>query len=181
MPKRKNERYIPLKNYVTAAIFVGGIILLSLYGFEWYKVYQENKVLESYLIKSNTIRNEIKSLEEIKPIFTEVPDDYFVYISYTGDKKIYEMEKELREVIIDFNLKDKFYFINVTDIMVEDNYIDNLNDNLNLEEQKIEKVPTIVYFKNGEVVKDGIVKRADNNIINAGDFTQFLETKEYKN
>lgn len=178
---KKNERYIPTKNYVTAFIIILIIIILTLYIFEWYKVYEKNQVEQSYLIKSNIIRNEIKEIKEVEAIFTEVPDDYFIYISYTGNKEIYNMEKDLKDIISRYNINDKFYFINVTDMMKNDNYIEELNNSLGLEEQKITKVPTIIYYKNGEVAKNGILTRDDDNIINAGDFGQFLETREYKN
>lgn len=177
---KKNEKYIPTKNYITAIVLILAIVLLSLYFFEWYKVYQEDQVKESYLVKNGTITN-VVNIEEIETVFVDTPpEDYFVYISYTGDKDIYEMEKELVDVINEYDLNDKFYFINVTDSMEKKNYIDELNASLQLEEQKITKVPTILYVKNGELAKDGILTREDDHIINAGDFAQFLETKEYQ-
>ena len=48
---KKNERYIPIKNYVVAAIIVVVTLLLTWYGFSWYNVIQENKVSTSYLVK----------------------------------------------------------------------------------------------------------------------------------
>ncbi len=176
----KNEKYIPTKNYITALVLVLVVVLLTLYFFKWYDVYEENKVAASYLIKSNTITNEIKDLKEVEAVFTEVPDDYFIYISYTNDEQVYEMEKELKDVINKYALNDKFYFINITDIQKEDNYIDKLNETLKLDSQKITKVPTIIYYKNGEIAKDGILTRDDDNIINAADLEQFLEEKEYQ-
>lgn len=180
MASIKNEKYIPTKNYITALVLVLVVVILTLYFFKWYDVYEENKVASSYLIKSNTITNEIKDLKEVEAVFTEVPDDYFIYISYTNDEKVYEMEKELKDVINKYALNDKFYFINITDIQKEDNYIDKLNETLKLDSQKITKVPTIIYYKNGEVAKDGILTRADDNIINAADLEQFLEEKDYQ-
>lgn len=180
MTSVKNEKYIPTRNYITALVLVLIVIILTLYFFKWYDVYEENKVSSSYLIKSNTITNEIKDLKEVEAVFTEVPDDYFIYISYTNDEKVYEMEKELASVINSYALNDKFYFINITDIQKEDNYIDKLNETLNLDDQKITKVPTIIYYKNGEIASDGILIRADDNIINASDLQQFLEEKDYQ-
>lgn len=180
MASVKNEKYIPTKNYITALVLILVVIFLTLYFFKWYDVYEENKVASSYLIKSNTITNEIKDLKEVEAVFTEVPDDYFVYISYTNDEQVYEMEKELKDVINKYALNDKFYFINITDIQKEDNYIEKLNETLKLDSQKITKVPTIIYYKNGEIAKDGILIRDDDNIINASDLEQFLEEKEYQ-
>lgn len=180
MTSMKNEKYVPTKNYITALVLVLIVILLTLYFFKWYDVYEENKVSESYLVKTNTISSEIRDLKEVEAVFTEVPDDYFIYISYTNDEEVYEMEKELKDVINKYDLNDKFYFINITDMQKEDNYIAKLNETLKLDSQKITKVPTIIYYKNGEVVKDGILTRDDNNIINASNLEQFLEEKEYQ-
>lgn len=175
-----NEKYIPTKNYITAIVLILVIVLVSLYFFEWYKVYQEDKVKESYLVKSSTITN-VVNIEEIQTVFVDTPpEDYFVYIGYTGNQEIYDMEKELVDVINEYNLNDKFYFIDVTNIMDDDNYIEELNASLQMEDQKITKIPTILYFKNEELAKDGILYREDNHLINASDFVQFLETKEYQ-
>lgn len=179
MPKtKKNERYISTRNYVIAFIVMALIVVLTLYGFKWYEVYEENKVSQSYLIKEGTIKNEIKDLNEIEAIFSEAPDEYFIYISYSNDENIYKMEKDLKELILDYNLQDKFYYINVTDIKTNDNYIEELNEALNLDEQKITKVPTILYYKNGTLTKGGILNRDDDNIISAADFQQFLDIKD---
>ena len=177
---KKNEKYIPTKNYIKAVLLIVVVILLSLYIFEWYNVYEENKVMQSYLVKSNTIHNEIKDKKEVEAIFTEVPADYFVYISYTGNKDIYEMEKNLKNVIKEYELEEKFYFINVTEMKNNDNYLEELSVILNLEEQTITEVPTIIYFKDGVIAKDGILTSEDNNMINASLFRKFLEEKEYQ-
>ena len=56
---KKNERYIPLKNYVLAAVIVVVIIALTIYGFAWYDVLKENRVSSSYLVKEKIISKEI--------------------------------------------------------------------------------------------------------------------------
>ena len=45
---KKNERFVPTKNYVIAVFIVVAMILLTWYAFEWYNVYKENKVSISY-------------------------------------------------------------------------------------------------------------------------------------
>ena len=54
---KKNERYIPIKNYVIAIVLVIAAIFLTWYGFAWNKVRQENKVSVSYFVKNNIISN----------------------------------------------------------------------------------------------------------------------------
>ena len=103
----KNERFIPIKNYVIAFGIVVAAVLLTIYGFAWYNVLKEGKVSQSYLVKEKVISNEIQSLDEVEAIFAEVPDEYFIYISYTGSEEIYNMEKELKKVINKYELNDQ--------------------------------------------------------------------------
>lgn len=168
----KNERFIPIKNYVIAFGIVVAAVLLTIYGFAWYNVLKEGKVSQSYLVKEKVISNEIQSLDEVEAIFAEVPDEYFIYISYTGSEEIYNMEKELKKVINKYELNDQIYYLNVTEIKEKDDYIDKINKSLNLEE-KVTQVPTIVYIKEGKVVD--IIKRNDDNMMNVGDFQKLLD------
>ena len=169
---KENERFIPIKNYIIAIGLVVAAVLLTLYGFAWYNVLKEGRVSQSYLVKEKVISNEIQSLDEVEAIFAEVPDEYFIYISYTGSEEIYDMEKDLKKVINQYELNDLFYYLNVTSIKDKDNYIDDLNKSLNLD-QKVKKVPTIVYVKEGKVVD--IIERNDNNMMNVGDFQKLLD------
>lgn len=169
----KNERYVPLKNYVISIVIICGIVLLTWYGFAWYNVFKENKIATSYLVKEKIISNEIKSLNEVEDIFSEAPASYYVYVSYTGSEEIYNMEKEIKDLIVDYNLNDSIYYLNVTSIKDEKDAIDQVNRALKLEDKKISKLPTIIYYKDGVALD--IITRNDNNIMNAGDFQKLLD------
>ena len=177
---KKNERYIPTKNYIIAFGVVIGILLLAWYCFAWYKVYEEDKVATSYLIKNNIISNEIKDLNEIVDVFSEAPDEYFVYVSYTGDEEIYAMEKELAKIIKKYNIADQFYYLNVTGIKDNSDYVNDINRALSLRNEKIIRIPTIIYYKDGEVVKDGIISRKDNKMMTSADFQKILDKNNVK-
>lgn len=168
----KSERFIPIKNYIIAVGIVIAAVLLTIYGFSWYNVLKENRVSQSYLVKSKVISNEIQSLEEVNAIFAEVPDEYFIYISYTGSEEIYNTEKQLKKVINDYELNDKIYYLNITSIKDDKDYLDKINNALKLEE-KVTQVPTVVYIKEGKVVD--IITRNDDNMMNVGDFQKLLD------
>ncbi len=172
---KKNERYIPTKNYIIAIGIVIAILLIAWYCFAWYKVYKEDKVSTSYLIKNNIVSNEIKDLNEIVDIFSEVPDEYFVYVSYTGDEDIFAMEKDLAKIIKKYDITDQFYYLNITSIKDNSDYIDEVNRALGLRDEKIIRIPTIIYYKDGEVVKDGIISRSDDKMMTASDFQKLLD------
>ncbi len=179
MAKPKKNR-IPLKNYVLAIFISLFAVFLTYYIFCWCQIYREKKYAESYLISSNTTSLEVNDIAEIENTFTEAPTDYFVYIGYRNSEEVYKLEKKLKKIIDQYNINDSFYYIDITDMKEEDNYLEKLNQALHLQEAKITKVPTIIYFKNGVVSKNQIITREDEHLMEASDFEKMLEMYEFK-
>lgn len=127
------------------------IIFLIWYIISWKNVKQEEKLMNSYLITSNTLSVEIKDLSETVQVLKESPSEYFVYISYTNDEKIFNFEKKLKKLIDNYNLKDEFYFVNVTNIKDDENFYSEINDTFNT--KLINNIPSILHFKNNELKK----------------------------
>ena len=175
---KKNEKFIPVKNYILAAIIVVVIIGLTWYGFAWYNVLKENKISTSYLVKEKYISNEIADLNEIGDIFTEAPDSYFVYISYTGDEQVYNMEKSIKDLIKEYNLSEQIYYLNVTSIKDEENYLDKINETLNLTDRKVVKVPSILYFYEGKLVE--MTDTKSDGLMTKSDFQKLIEIVNIK-
>lgn len=165
MPKKKKDenRFIPLKNYYVAAFVFIGIILITLYIFKWYEVKESEKYRESYLVSTDTVSLEINEENELKQVFLEAPEEYFVYIGYRNDKDAYNIEKKLKPIIEKYDLKNIFYYVDATDLKENDNFFNMLNETLKLGKEKIDKIPTIIYF-------------GENNyeIVNMDDFTNLL-------
>ena len=170
---KTNERYIPLKNYCIVALIIIGIILLTWYGFAWYNALKENKLSKSYLVSQKVISQEIKSLDEVQDVLSEPLSSYFIYISYTGSEDVYNMEKDLKDLITDYELTDKIYYLDVTKIKEDKDVIDQVNKSLHLEGKEIEQIPTILYVKDGVVID--LITREDNNIMTKGDFQKLLD------
>ena len=169
------------RNY--KAYYIIGIVLLSiaLIAFYFYRVKEvknTENMQSSYLLSSGTINLEIKNLEEVKQILSEAPNDYFVLISYTNNQSTYDLEKGLKIIIDNYSLSDRFYYLDVTSIMDEKDYLARINNAFDTD--LIKKVPTILYYKNGEIAADGVVKRDDALPINAGDFQKLLDIYEYE-
>ena len=173
MTSIKNERFIPIKNYIIAALLVVVIIFLTWYGFAWYEVAKENKLSTSYLVKEKIISKEISDLGEAIEVFSEPPSSYYLLISYNGDEDVYNMEKNLESLIKEYSLNDFIYYLNVTNIKDEKNCIAQINTSLSLEDIKVEKIPTIVYFNDGKAID--VITRLDDNIMNNGDFQKLLD------
>lgn len=174
----KNEAFIPMKNYILSAVIVVVIIGLTYYAFAWYNVLKQNKVSTSYLVEQKYISNEITDLNEVSDIFLEMPDSYFVYISYTGDEKIYNMEKSIKDLIKEYNLSDQMYYLNVTSIKDEENYMDKINEALGLTDRKVTKVPTILYFYEGKLVE--MTDSKSENLLTKSDFEKLIEVVNIK-
>lgn len=127
------------------------IIFLIWYIISWKNVKKEEKLMNSYLITSNTLSVEIKDLSETIQVLKESPSEYFVYISYTNDEKIFNFEKKLKKLIDNYNLKGEFYFVNVTNIKDNENFYSEINNTFNT--KLINNIPCILHFKNNELKK----------------------------
>ena len=173
---KKNERFVPIKNYVIVFLVAIAVIALCWYAISWHKVIQQDKMSTSYLIKSKVISNEIQSLDELTDVFSEAPSTYYLYISYTGNEDIYKMEKELTALINEYNIGEQFYFLNVTSIKKDSDYIDKINKALELTNRKVKSVPTIIYYDDGKIVD--MITMEGNNIMNIGDFQKLLDVNK---
>ena len=164
------------KNILIIVCIVLALILVIFYGYRVNKLKETDTLSKSYLLDSGTVSLEIKNLDEVNQILAESPTEYFVLISYTGNKDTYKLENGLKRILDKYKLNDSFYYLNVKNIMDEDNYLNRLNNAFNTD--KIKKVPTILYYKNGKIVD--VVTRNDNNIIKAGDFQKLLDIYGYE-
>ena len=176
--KIKDKPVVAPKKYLIALCLFVGIILVTIYIFKWYQVFNTEKIKESYLISSGTITNEISSLSELSDVLSETPDEYFLYISYTNDKNIYDMEVNLKKIIQKYELQDKFYYLNIDEIKKNDGYVEEINSALNLNQERVSSIPTILYYKDHSLVPGGIIVKDPNALMQASDFEQMLETME---
>lgn len=152
MAKKKSKKNnINFKKLFYFIIVFLLIIFLIWYIISWKNVKKEEKLMNSYLITSNTLSVEIKDLSETIQVLKESPSEYFVYISYTNDEKVYSFEKKLKKLIDNYNLKDEFYFVNVTNIKDDENFYSEINNTFNT--KLINNIPCILHFKNNELKK----------------------------
>ena len=170
------KKKVSNRTIIIVIISLLAIALLGIYLYQWHNVKEEEKLMKSYLLTTDTVSLEIKNLDEVPQILTEAPNEYFVLINYTGNENNYKLEEGLKQIIDSYKFGDCFYYLNVENIMKEDNYLARLNTAFNTD--KITVVPTILYYKNNEIVD--VVKRIDGNPINAGDFQKLLDIYEFE-
>ena len=171
--KNKKKSITNPKNYLVKIGLVIFLILILIYSYMWYRVKQQEKYQTSYLISSNTISYEMTEINEIDAVLSETPNSYFVYIGYTKDQKVYNLEKDLKPLITNYDLHNNFYYLNVTNLKDKNNkYLKDIASKLNIEPSKLTKVPVILYFNDG--------KLAANGIYNAKDFKKLLESQGFE-
>jgi len=172
----KKESQYPTRNYIIAFFIMFVVLFGTWFGFRLYNISKETEISKSYLINKKILKNEIKNIDESIDVLSEAPTSYFILISYTGDEKVYNLEKELAKIIEDYKLEDKMYYLNVTDIKDDKNVIDKINSALQLNDKKVAQIPTIIYYKEG--IATDIIKRQDDNMMNKGDFQKLLDVNK---
>lgn len=163
---KKELKKIPLKNYIILFTLVIMTILLVLYVKSWVDAYKENKIsispLENNINKVNA--NELNlTLKETNQII--------LYVSYTNDKDIYDMEKQLLKKIKSRELSDYMIYYNVTD--TKTSYVEYLKEELNTND--IKKAPMFIYLKNAEVKE---VINSDKKLIDSDDMIYLINKYE---
>ena len=139
---------IPTKNYL---IVLGMILLIISACFAIYNltnIYQDNKITKSVFNK-----NEIK-YEDLGNITKDMSADTFLIIGYTQDSKVYQNEKEIKQLLKKQNLLDHVLYLDLSDKKTEENIIEELNNTLKLENaDKITEIPALVFYREGKVTK----------------------------
>ncbi len=163
MSKTKN---IPAKNYVLLIILIIVTVVATLYINAWIKTYKANKLS---LSPFSGVVEEI-NINEINLAFSET-NEVILYVGYTNNQKVYEMEEKILKYIKEHEIVDKFMYINVTEHLDNDKYLDILKKEFSEVKDDIKEAPMLLYVKNGkaeEVVspKDRVLKIYDIANIN---------------
>ena len=175
--KKEEKTTINPRNYLYALLILVGGILLALYISKWYAVKKEEKLMTSYLITSNTIQNS-NDLNSFSQLIQEMPSSYFVYISYTGNEEVYNLEKNLKMVIDKYNLNDIFYYVDVTNLTGKENYLEEIKSSLKL--PRLKNVPAIIYVDEGKVLESNILDGIKDTNFKINDLEDLLSVYDYE-
>lgn len=176
--KKENEMIVSPKNYFYAFIIFVGIIAVALYLFAWYQVKREEKLMNSYLVTSNTVMSSIKDLNSLTQVMQEAPTSYFIYIGYRNDEDVYNLEKDLKKIIDKYKLNDIFYYVDITDLKESDvNYLNKVKKTLEID---LDSVPAVIYVNNGKIEKENILDGIKNNKFKASDLQSLLDIYEFE-
>ena len=160
---KKQERVVPKKNYLYLLIMLFAVVFVTFFIFEMNKDYQSRKLEVSYL---NGFINEV-NINDINNILIEPSSDLFIFVTKVNDENVYELERDIKKVIKEKDLRDNFFYINYSD-----KDINSLNKILGSD---IKTIPALVYFKNGEYIKS---VDSSKDMLNVGDLSQILDQYE---
>ncbi len=155
----KEKRDIPLKNYIIALLIVLGTVFLAFYIKKSYEISRVRNSSQSVLSR---VIGEIK-YDEIDNVFLEINGSYYIYISHLSNDEIVILEEDLKELIATHDLQNNFYYLNVNDKNNNANLIKKLNNKFKLEAKKINYLPTVLYYEDGEF-KDLITSSKNKTI-----------------
>lgn len=175
---KENVMLVSPKNYLIAFIILFGSIFVAFYLFSCYKINKDERLMNSYLITTNTIESNINDLASLKQVMQEAPESYFIYISYTNDEDVYDLEKKLKKEIDTHKINDIFYYVDVT-LLKENNtnYLNEIEKVLNV--KKISNVPAIIYVRNNEISEENIITGKNNKMLNINDLKKLLNNYDF--
>lgn len=164
------KRNIPTKNYLILFGIVLLVISACFASYNLYNIYQENKIKTSPLAIKEIL------YEDLKNATKEIDADTFLVISYVENKKVHKNELSIKKMLKKKDLLDNIMYLNVTDYMNEDNFIEEMNALLKLKENnRIDNLPALVYYKEGVAVK---TMDSTDHLLNVGDFEQLIDMYE---
>ncbi len=161
---KKNERVVPVKNYIYLLIMIIVVVALTFLIFNINKNYQTKKLETSYLANYLTV---VKT-EELSNILSEPSSELFIFVTKTNDENIFNLETDLKKVIKKHDLRDNFILLDYTN----ESNVEELNKIL---KSDIETIPAIIYIKNGEFIKSIDSKES---LLKSSDFEKMLDEYE---
>lgn len=151
-------REVPKKNYLVASTIVLAVVLLTFYLVKWGVVLTTKADRQSVL---TGLVYELK-YEELNDVFVETTTDYILILSDSNSNSNYNLEKKIKDLIVEENISNYIYYVNLNGKTDEKDIIDKINSKLDLKEDKITKLPAAIYYNDGEV-KNIIEKTSGNN------------------
>ena len=159
------------RNYLKLGMIIVCVIVGTLLFAVIYTNMSKHRLNSEYLAKHVSTIN----YNELQNALIELSGDTILYISFTGQKNTYDLDKGIRKIINNQELKDNVIYINMTDRMSKADYIKNLNELLGIENRPITTLPALVYFKDADLID---VIDSKDSILTVGEFSRLIEMYE---
>ena len=162
---KNNKRVVPKKNYLYLLIMILLVVFITFGIVRIGKYYEEKKLEESYL---DGYISQV-TLDDVENILTEASSEMFIFVTEVNNESVYNVEKDIKKVIKNRDIRDNIMFIDYTDNK------SNLNDLNKILNSNIKSIPAIIYYKNGNFVTN---IDSSNGLLNAGEFEKLLDSYE---
>lgn len=130
-----NKEYNFTKKDLLLVVILSITVLFCSYAISWHDIYKEHNINQSIITK---YISEV-SFEELNSYIIENPNT-FVYFGVPGEEKTILFEKEFKNTINRYYLKDKVIYVNA-----KERNTTNFKSDLSF--------PTVVYFEEGKVLE----------------------------
>lgn len=171
--KDEKKTKINVRKYVNCCLLMVAIILTSVIACKIYKAYKVNKLGESVFVRMGGNLQ----YKDIENATIELPSDGFILISFTKNEKVKNLEDSLQKSVINNELQNNIYYLDVTELKLEEGYIDSLNKKFKLEgNDRIEAVPALLYYRNGTFMKS--ITSTEERMMSVDDFNKLLDSYE---
>lgn len=149
------------------------IILLAFIAVKMYKTFQENKLGESVFMRmAGTLQ-----YGDIKDATSEMSTDSFILVSYVKNENVKNFEEKLKKTVLENELQSNFYYLDATDLMLDDDYVEKLNAQFELTDRNvIEELPAILYYKEGTLMTT--ISSSHDRMMTSEDFEKLLDSYE---
>ena len=148
MAKKMVARNIPTKNYYMVLLVSVLLIILTIYVRNMYLSYRITRINDSVFADKSI--NQINT-EDFNFTLSET-SEAILYVSYTGSKEVYSMEKKLYRELKKKDLIEKVIYWNVTDVDQND-YLSILRSSFPDIKSQINAAPMLIYIKDGQGVE----------------------------
>ena len=137
----KEDRVVPLKNYILLAVTLIISIVIVIYFYMWYGEFESNRVNTSVMDNYLSVIN----YNELDAYLVE-NKDAVLYVSALNNTDIRNFENRFKQIISKYSLNNKILYLNLTN-----EYKDNELYNDIKNKYSILDMPCIIIFKDNQV------------------------------
>jgi hypothetical protein len=147
----KEERNIPLKNYIILSIILLISIIVVIYFYMWYGEFYSNK-------NNTPIMNNYFNVINYNELDTYLVENNYVviYASVLQDEKIRSFEKKFRKIVEEYSLNNRIIYLDLTEQYNDKKLYESI-----LNKYNFLNMPCIIIFKDG-IIND-IYSISDRN------------------
>lgn len=167
--EKEIDNKMPIDVKLDKLTIISLCIIVVGFAFLIFKIYSNNiNYSKSYLSVNNV--GKIVTCDNLKENINK--DSKYLFITKTGTKEEYKLEKKIASMVKNYKLNDSFLVY-----LKDDNC--KLDNELGILKEEIDKLPIILYYKDGKLIDKAI--REDDLMLEDGDFMHLLDIYEDKN